>query len=63
MDYGGSLPPGLSLSSNGAITGTPSSTGSYDFTVQVTDSTTPIPQSATRALSIAVGSGVRFPRV
>jgi hypothetical protein len=53
---GGSLPPGLSLSSNGAITGTPSSTGSYDFTVQVTDSTTPIPQSATRALSIAVGS-------
>ena len=53
---GGSLPPGLSLSSNGAITGTPSSTGSYDFTVQVTDSTTPIPQTATVGLSISVSS-------
>jgi GH18 family chitinase len=30
----GSLPPGLSLSSSGAISGTPSSTGTYSFTVQ-----------------------------
>jgi hypothetical protein len=34
----GSLPPGLSLSGSGVISGTPSATGSYSFTVQVTDS-------------------------
>ena len=33
----GSLPPGLRLSSSGVISGTPSSTGSYTFTVRVTD--------------------------
>lgn len=37
----GTLPPGLSLdSSTGAITGTPSQAGSYNFTVQVLDSST-----------------------
>lgn len=36
----GSLPPGLSLqSTTGVVAGTPSSTGSYTFTVMVTDST------------------------
>ncbi|HLJ47001.1 MAG TPA: putative Ig domain-containing protein [Bryobacteraceae bacterium] len=35
---GGSLPPGLSLSTTGAITGTPSAAGTFTFTVQVTDS-------------------------
>src|SRR5581483_3985350 len=35
----GSLPPGLSLNtSTGAITGTPSSAGSYSFSIKVTDS-------------------------
>lgn len=33
----GSLPPGLSLSSIGVISGTPSSTGTYSFTVQAKD--------------------------
>lgn len=33
----GALPPGLSLSSGGALTGTPTSNGSYDFTVTATD--------------------------
>jgi hypothetical protein len=37
----GSLPPGLALSSTGAITGTPTDTGSYGFSVQVTDSANP----------------------
>jgi hypothetical protein len=50
----GALPSGLSLSSSGAITGTPSNTGSSSFTVQVTDSTTPTAQTATRTLSISV---------
>lgn len=34
----GSLPPGLSLSSSGVLSGTPTQTGSFDFTVQMTDS-------------------------
>lgn len=47
----GSLPVGLSLSSNGIISGTPTALGTSDFTVKVTD-----PQSVTaqRALSITV---------
>ncbi len=34
---GGTLPPGLSLTSSGTISGTPTSTGDYDFTIRVTD--------------------------
>jgi hypothetical protein len=34
---GGSLPPGLSLSSEGAISGTPTVVGTFDFVVQVKD--------------------------
>ncbi len=34
----GSLPPGLSLSSNGSITGTPTTVGTFTFSVQATDS-------------------------
>jgi hypothetical protein len=52
----GSLPSGLTLSTGGVITGTPSTTGSSSFTVQVTDSTTPTAQTATRALSISVSA-------
>ncbi len=33
----GALPPGLSLSSSGAISGTPTTMGSYSFTVRVRD--------------------------
>ncbi len=50
----GALPPGLAIYSNGAIGGTPTMAGTYDFTVQVIDSTYP-QKSATRALSITVG--------
>ena len=50
----GSLPPGLSLSTGGTISGTPSSQGSSSFTVQVTDSTTPSPETASATLSISV---------
>jgi uncharacterized protein (TIGR03437 family) len=34
---GGSLPPGLGLSSAGVLSGTPTTPGSYTFTVKVTD--------------------------
>jgi len=33
----GALPPGLSLAANGNLTGTPTATGSYSFTVRATD--------------------------
>lgn len=49
----GSLPTGLILSGN-TISGTPTSTGTFNFTVKVTDSTTPTAQTATQALSIVV---------
>src|SRR5205085_1874189 len=38
LAVGSSLPSGLSLASNGAITGTPMAAGSFSFTVTVTDS-------------------------
>ena len=52
----GLLPTGLSLNSTtGAISGTPITVGTFNFTVQVTDSGTP-QQSTSQALSIAVTS-------
>jgi hypothetical protein len=50
----GSLPGGLSLSSSGRITGVPDSSGTFTFTVRVSDASTPTPQSATAMLSIRV---------
>lgn len=34
---GGNLPPGLSVQTNGGITGTPTTAGTYNFAVQATD--------------------------
>jgi large repetitive protein len=48
----GSLPPGLTLSSSGVISGTPTNNGSFRFTVQVTDAGG---RTATAALSISMG--------
>jgi hypothetical protein len=52
----GTLPPGLSLSTNGQITGTPTTAGTYPFTVQVTDSATPTASTAQANLSITVAA-------
>ena len=49
----GSLPAGLTLDGSGAITGTPSASGTSTFTVQATDSGTPA-RTATKSLSITV---------
>jgi hypothetical protein len=52
----GSLPNGLSLnSSNGAITGTPSSNGNFNFTVQVSDAAS---VKSTKAFSITIAPGL-----
>lgn len=51
LSGGSSLPPGLSLSSGGAIAGTPSAPGTYAFTATVTDGRS---RGASKNLSIAV---------
>jgi len=51
----GSLPQGLRLqSTTGEITGKPEASGTYAVTVEVTDSTTPAPETATQTLSLDV---------
>jgi len=50
---GGSLPSGLTLAAGGRISGTPRATGTWTFTVQVADASTP-KNTATRTLSITV---------
>lgn len=53
----GNLPAGLTLNaSTGAITGTPTATGTSSFTVQITDSQTPTHATATKALSITIAA-------
>jgi sugar lactone lactonase YvrE len=47
----GTLPPGLTLSNAGAITGKPSTPGTFDFTVTVTDS---VSSTAAQSLEIKV---------
>ena len=49
----GSLPPGLNLSASRDITGTPTATGTSDFTVRVTSGDG---QTATQALTITVNA-------
>jgi hypothetical protein len=51
LNAGSSLPPGMSLASNGSFTGTPSAAGQYTFTVKVTDGTA---QTATRTYAFKV---------
>jgi Putative Ig domain len=53
---GTSLPGGLTLSSGGAINGTPTKAGSTSFSVDVTDSSTPTPLMQTGDLSITVNA-------
>jgi uncharacterized protein (TIGR03437 family) len=50
----GSLPGGLTLSAGGTISGTPTTSGSFSFTVQVRDSAA---ATATKALTLAVVAG------
>lgn len=53
----GSLPPGLTLNtSSGAVTGTPTTAGTYPITVQVTDSESPAITASVNC-SITIGGG------
>jgi large repetitive protein len=49
---GGALPPGVSLGSDGSLSGTPSAAGGFGFTVQATDV---VGSRSTRAFSITIG--------
>ena len=49
----GSLPDGLNIDSNGTISGTPSTSGTFNFTVKASNGILP---DATKALSITIGS-------
>ncbi|MCL5005716.1 MAG: Ig domain-containing protein [Acidobacteria bacterium] len=52
-----SLPSGLTLdASTGLISGTPAATGTFNFTVTVTDSSSP-PQNVSKQLSITINPG------
>jgi hypothetical protein len=53
LPTGSQLPEGLSLQPDGSLGGTPTTTGSTTFTVQVTDAATPA-QTATQSLTLTV---------
>jgi large repetitive protein len=59
---GGKLPPGLSLSFSGTISGTPTTAGSFSFWVNLSDQNPPseswcVPAEAQREFTITVGGG------
>jgi hypothetical protein len=61
----GSLPPGLSLSSSGAITGQPTGAGSYRFWLEIADPQPArpgceFPSSAQREFSLTINSGLQI---
>ena len=49
-----SLPPGLTLSATGLLSGTPTTAGNYTINVTVTDKTTPTKQTATGSITLNV---------
>jgi|HubBroStandDraft_1064217.scaffolds.fasta_scaffold01291_11 hypothetical protein len=58
----GSLPTGLTLGASGAqagiISGTPSKAGTFPFTVQLSDSAAPTPNTTTKPFTITIGTGL-----
>ena len=59
----GTLPPGLSLSKSGTISGTPTNTGTYSFWVELSDQNPPsqswcAPSTAQRQFSITIIQGL-----
>ncbi|MEG3143366.1 putative Ig domain-containing protein [Sphingomonas sp. RT2P30] len=55
----GALPPGLTLATNGALSGTPTTLGTYNFSVVATDASPyPGPYAASRGFSIVVSAAI-----
>jgi len=52
----GNLPAGLTMNAAGTISGSPTTAGTFNFTVTVTDATTPTGHTATGNLSITINS-------
>ncbi|MCI0351168.1 MAG: putative Ig domain-containing protein [Acidobacteriales bacterium] len=51
----GALPPGLMLNATtGAITGTPTATGTFTFTLQLTDSAVPAPNTVSKTFTLSI---------
>lgn len=51
----GSLPPGISLATNGVVSGTPTQAGNFQFTAQVVDTVSPAGQvTATGPISLTI---------
>ena len=57
----GALPPGLTLATNGTVDGTPTTAGTYYFTVKVVDSQTPTQAYNTENLNIVVNPPLSIP--
>lgn len=59
----GALPPGLNLSTDGVISGTPppGAAGAYSFTVRVTDSQTPVKAYQVASLSLTINAPLPSP--
>jgi hypothetical protein len=54
---GGALPAGLSLASNGTLSGTPSAGGNFSFTITATDASTGTgPYTASKLFSLAIAA-------
>jgi hypothetical protein len=53
----GTLPPGVTLNSTtGALSGTPTTAGTYPFTVTATDSTSPTPLTGTQSYTVTISA-------
>ena len=50
----GTLPPGITVSSSGVISGTVTATGAYVFAIKVTDSTSGTPLTVTKNYSVSI---------
>jgi len=59
----GSLPPGLNLSSSGVISGTPTTTGTYTFTIKATDSCPSGAQTAQKTFSLTIKERASIQRI
>ena len=60
----GSLPAGVTLSASGALAGTPTATGTFNFTVTATDSSTGTgPFTGTQAYTLTVDAAVVSPTI